>query len=107
MILQQVDASREKMLVNKMKKESKEQKQNGSTSPTSISSGIPAYLSEQTKDHIEPFELLDLLYPDTCSEEGLEHALKDMNMSQKEVLLDYSKSFRDFPNNNNNNNHLE
>lgn len=87
MILEQVDASREKLLASKTKRESNSQRSSGST---------PSYLSEQTKTFIEPFELLDLLYPDQCSEEGLEHALKDMSQSQKEKLLFRAKSFRDF-----------
>ena len=83
MILDQVQRSRDNAVKEQDKPKAKFQQANGSRP------GVYHF----HEDAIEPFELLDLLYPDQCSEEGLERMLKDMDNPEKERLLKMSKTF--------------
>lgn len=47
-----------------------------------------------SSEHITPFELLDLLYPDQCDEDGLMRCIEDLPQEQKENLIQRTKSFR-------------
>lgn len=48
----------------------------------------------RNNNSITPFELLDLLYPDRCDEEGLERCINDLSADQKTMLLSRAQTFR-------------
>ena len=47
-----------------------------------------------SRDIITPFELLDLLYPDQCDEDGLMRCIADLPRDQKQMLIQRTKSFK-------------
>ena len=62
---------------------------------TSTAAFRTAGTSTRRHEHsITPFELLDLLYPDRCDEEGLERCIRDMTPEQKSALLQRANTFR-------------
>lgn len=113
MILEQVDVAREKadkqsasvtQLFRRNNSNVTRRSSRAERSVTDLAGPVPeiglsafrtaATSVRRNQDSITPFELLDLLYPDRCDEEGLERCISDMSAEQREVLLQRAATFR-------------